>query len=236
MPTVYGQHVGGCSNNYWGRLMAINRRRSWLVVPVAALLVTFVGSGSAAHAGTAGSITGHVTEGGMARGGVEVRVLFEEGGLAVATAVTDENGGYVVSGLADGRYKVGFGSPGTGLVEWAPRQPVFSRADAFEIHDSAAVVDEELLPAGTITGRITDQAGQPVDGAGVTASIDGNAIAFTRTGADGSYRLSVFAGAYIMSVTRNGFQTAQFMPGKKTAADAGQFAVAAGGTTVADEV
>jgi len=216
--------------------MAIKRLRGWLVLPVAAVLVTFIGPGSPAHADTTGSITGHVTEGGAARGGVEVRVLPEEGGAPVATAVTDANGGYAVPDLADGRYKVGFVSPGTSLVEYAPRQPQFSRAEVFDIHDSAAVVDEELLPVGTIAGTITDQSGGPAGNAGVAATIAGEVIAFARTGADGTYRLTVFAGAYVMSVTREGFQTPQFMPGKKTAADAGQFSVAAGGTTIADEV
>src|SRR3972149_8114104 len=71
-------------------------------------------------------------------------------------------------------------------IPWFDRRPVGSVAAAL------AVLIASPLPAQVITGRVTSKRGNPLGGASVTV---GNTNLSTVTAADGTYRLTIAAGA-----------------------------------------
>jgi len=71
-------------------------------------------------------------------------------------------------------------------IPWFDRRPVGSVAAAL------AVLIASPLPAQVITGRVTSERGNPLGGASVTV---GNTNLSTVTAADGTYRLTIAAGA-----------------------------------------
>ena len=59
-----------------------------------------------------------------------------------------------------------------------------------------------IVPADTVTGRVTDNAGQPIASAIVEVPALGRSVT---TGSDGTFRLIVPAGRYTVSVRRQGY-------------------------------
>ncbi|MFH1021960.1 MAG: choice-of-anchor Q domain-containing protein [Planctomycetota bacterium] len=141
-------------------------------------------------------------------GGVNVVVYEDTGGGIpggwVGSGVSDTNGNYRVS-LSDGSYVayvlIPPGVPGLeNLVPPAPSLVTVS---------GGAVALSPVLngQSGTLSGLLTDPDGQPVSGADVTVAADldsgagvtrGGAVAWARTGADGSYSINLLAGQYVV--------------------------------------
>ncbi|MGA9770834.1 MAG: carboxypeptidase-like regulatory domain-containing protein [Blastocatellia bacterium] len=119
---------------------------------------------------TAGSISGHVTLGGKPAQGVKVIAfkgehLFQ--GEPAATARTDQSGHFQLSNLPSDRYHIMPIAPAFIASEQAdPNLPgqVVPLADGETIEG----LDFALVRGGVITGRITDEDGQPLTGETVT--------------------------------------------------------------------
>ncbi|MEU7876089.1 carboxypeptidase-like regulatory domain-containing protein [Dactylosporangium sp. NPDC049140] len=151
----------------------------------------------------------------------------------------------VASGQADGTfrmfvypgtYKVKFTAPaGHGLDQWSHGKETEGTADVVSVTaGGAAVLDERQLPTGTVRGRLTDAAGQPVAGAGVAVADPVRDRQFqATTAADGTWFLTAWTGAYRVSFSTT-TQT-QWAPGAATPAGASVVTVTDGGTTVVDD-
>jgi hypothetical protein len=133
-----------------------------------------------------------------------------------------------------GTYVVRFDRSSGTLVQYAHQKRTEGEADRFPVAaGEVVVVDEEALPTGTITGRLTDADGNPVADAGVgvanaTSELNG------RTDADGRYQVEALPGAYRVSFhPGNGSQWAF---GKSSAGTADLATVVAGESTVVDDV
>jgi hypothetical protein len=122
-----------------------------------------------------GAITGRVTDGaGAALGGVRVSV-YTDGGATTGTmsggkyaeSTTESDGTYSLPHLQPGTYTVGAG--GRPLTSVFDSEADFGRVVRERVSVSegsvADGVDFELLPAGSITGRVLDGAGIPLKGA-----------------------------------------------------------------------
>jgi hypothetical protein len=119
------------------------------------------------------------------------------------TAMTDESGNFVVSGLDTSLYFVGASAPSYATIMRDPGRPV----SAYRIGDSVTV---NLLRGGVITGTVTTAAGEPVVQAVVRATLicdaDGKVDSLMRyplertTDDRGVYRIyGLTAGTYVVS-------------------------------------
>ena len=139
----------------------------------------------------AGFISGNVTDsGGSGIQWVDVFIynLSEE---LVDTTWTDASGDYTSSGLPAGSYKVRFSSNDNYLTEWYDDQADFSGAGAVAVTGGSTTsgIDAVLADGGTITGRVTDAAGNGIslpDGIFVF-DLDYNEVGHGDAGADGYY-------------------------------------------------
>ena len=207
-------------------------RRLGLVI--AALLATTSATVSPAHAAvTIGTIAGTITDNGVPVADAVVSVSSEG---FFASARTGADGRYEVPEVpaATSIYRVSIEAPGH------PQQFAFGRAswetaDLFSVAaGQTTTVDDSLLPTGTITGRLTDVAGNGVS-AWVDASGDNNG---PRNGAstapDGSFSFAVLPGTY-----RIAFQygaTTQYAYGTTDYSQATVFPVAVGQTVTVNDV
>ncbi|NNE71736.1 MAG: carboxypeptidase regulatory-like domain-containing protein, partial [Rhodothermales bacterium] len=127
-----------------------------------------------------------------------VRVL--SGGTTVRQTLTDAAGGYSVS-VPPGRYRVraernGFAAGELEGVEVASSEQV-------EVPD---VVLDAI--AGFVTGRVVNESGQPVQLARVIATSNGTSQELT-TDAEGSFDLTLAAGAWTLQASKEGFLSGQ---------------------------
>ena len=144
---------------------------------------------------------------------------------------------------ADGTYSL-FAYPGTYIVkyqvpgsldQWANEKEAQWRADVVTVvANTDLVLDQQALPTGQVSGRLTDPAGNPVSGAGVAIedpSLDREFLA--TTDADGSWSVTVRPGTYkVSSETETQVQWAFGQSSPETAAPV---TVAAGGNTVVND-
>src|SRR3954447_21307817 len=99
-----------------------------------------------------------------------------------ASVLTDANGHYVITNLAPSPFTVSFSAlrfdgggppdPNPFLDEWYPDQRTEATATRIELVEGqeTAGIDAQLDLGATITGRVTDQDGNPIAAAGVTSS------------------------------------------------------------------
>ena len=82
------------------------------------------------------------------------------------SAVSDDAGGYSLTGLKDGNYLLQIWADGY-LVQYYDRKGNFAEADRVAVTDSAAVlgIDFQLERAGSISGSVKNLQGQPIEGA-----------------------------------------------------------------------
>jgi len=150
-----------------------------------------------------GTISGTVTreDDGAPISGVSVSLTGS--GWVTPSALTDANGDYTVSGLADDSYVVSFfAGGGTDLMrEYWQGVTDFSAATPVAITGGASVtdIDASLRAGGAIEGVVTRaQDGSPVAGADVSAlNANNEIVASTQADTAGEYRLGGLpAGAY----------------------------------------
>ncbi|HEY2298667.1 MAG TPA: carboxypeptidase regulatory-like domain-containing protein [Jatrophihabitans sp.] len=124
---------------------------------------------------------------------VDVEQVLPKNTYGYGYATTDAHGGWTVGGLAPGSYQVCWFTPGasstadpTGARSTCARNSLQVRPGSDRIG-----ADRTLGKAGGISGRLLDDAGQPVPGAGISLSQahtrDGD-MATAVTDADGNFR------------------------------------------------
>jgi hypothetical protein len=148
--------------------------------------------------------------------------------------LTDSNGVYSVP-VFPGSYQISFQRDPSNLTQWAHGLTSPVNAPFFPVASGAtAVVDEQLLPTGTLAGHLNDSNGQPVQFGNV--SISGNGLNFSANIFNGNWQTDVYPGTYIVSFSVFGsVNGTQFATGKASAADADHFTVQVGQTTRVDD-
>jgi hypothetical protein len=143
--------------------------------------------------------------------------------LGLSADATDSQGDYALSGLATGSYKVRFhpcAHPSLGYVEeWFDNKPTFATAGAVAVTDgqTTSARDAQLALGGQITGTVTDEADQPVEGISVAAltglsSSDRRFPSLNATDANGEYTIyGVPAGTIKVGFTDSGVDRPAFM-------------------------
>ena len=146
---------------------------------------------------------------------------------------TDEDGRYRLDVLP-GRYQLRFGLP-DGMEQWAHQQLDETDAASFTVTaGETTVVDETLLPTGSINGQVVTSSGEP---AAVTVALyrGGLRVASIPASDDGSYWFpQVFEGVYQVAFDRE-TGGRQWAHGQLAQADAAEFTVTVGQQTVVNE-
>jgi len=179
-----------------------------------------------------GSVTGTVTDAdGTAALGVEVSVV--RGGFeTLSQTITGPAGEYTLPYVWAGTYTIRVGGSGA-PEQWAHQKTSPDEADTFEVLvGETLVVDEQLLPTGAISGRLTDANGDPVPGAFVSAFNDTTSL-HRFTDDDGNYRITVRPGTY--KVRFSAGDITQYAHQKTSEAQADEFTVEVGQDIIVDE-
>ena len=148
----------------------------------------------------AGHIIGKVTDSaGRAIFDVDV-YAYDAAGEVVGSASTDAGGEYDIDGLEGGAYRVYFDRDySTYLSEYWNDKTSLAAADPVfvTVSNTTDHVDASLAAMGHIEGRVTNQAGMPLESIYVTAySAAGQPVGGDRTDADGRYDLPLMGGQY----------------------------------------
>jgi hypothetical protein len=220
-----------------------------LLVAVAGLCALALTPSAAAAAGT-GSIEGTVTEaaGGAPIEGVEVCAWDVESGAGAGCVFTGLDGGYALTELSAGEYKVEFW-PGEDelLPQLYDHEYSLAEAEPVTVQDGEVVggIDAALEPGGEISGTVySDASGAPLAGIEVCVvkASNGGLAGCMGTGEDGSYAFDrlpprdykvVFSPDFSelfgeeIEQEDDGFQT-QFWDAQTTSATADTISLAAG--------
>lgn len=188
---------------------------------------------AAAHAEVGiGSISGRLTDAGTPVPdtwvSVDPVVWVEDGENYQGLAYTDANGSFQFSNVLAGQYKISFSAPNHPF-QYAYSTASWENAAIITVTDgNETVVNDSLLPTGTISGRIVDADGNGVQ-TSVSAFDETNRGSWTMTDSDGNYTMRVLPGAYRVSFqVGSGNQLAY----GTTDRDAAQVFTVTAGTTV----
>ena len=177
-----------------------------------------------------GAIAGHLTDAGQPVPGAFVNLHDVDTGETFL-AYTDEDGAYRVPAFP-GTFKVEF-RLSDDLVQWAHQKTTEESANTFVVTAGAdTVVDEQLLPFGTVSGHLTDAGGNPVGGANVEISNE-ETFQYAYTDDTGAYQARVFPGQYRVRFSTD--TQAQWAHGKTSAGAADLITVTGGQTAVVDD-
>nr|MDT0659840.1 carboxypeptidase regulatory-like domain-containing protein [Micromonospora sp. DSM 115978] len=184
-----------------------------------------------AQAAAAGSITGRLTTStGAPAANARVTVYEAEWPGPVGSGLTDEDGRYLIDGLASGAYRVAF-EPVDGVRQYHDRKPDIWDADVVEVHDGVTtVVDERMLETGAISGQIHNADGTPRPDLMINANnLDTGQGHWASTDQDGHFSMPVLPGPYGISFEPiiGSFQR-QYVPQKIDEREATRFEVAVG--------
>lgn len=162
-------------------------------------------------------------------------------GLGIDVRHTTLFASYYAQTDGSGRYRVEV-FPGTYTVSFQPIADSYQEQfvpgkvdrDAAAQFDARAgeevVADDTVLPSGTIVGRLTTAAGQPVSGADVTAHTPGwSILPSIQTDSDGRFTFSALAATYLVNYSKD--NRFQYYKGKLTTETADTVTVAGGQTT-----
>ncbi|MEE6309197.1 carboxypeptidase regulatory-like domain-containing protein [Plantactinospora veratri] len=175
----------------------------------------------------------------------ELSTATGEPAADVYVSVRDDDSGEWSGGLtdADGRYRIS-ALPGTYVVSFQPIPGTYQEqyvpgkldptdATRFEVvADAEIVANDTLLPAGSLSGRFTSQAGEPMSDVHVALQTPNGHYAGDAgyTDDDGEFRVpALLAGTYQVSFTV-GEQT-QYYRGRLSAADANPVVIRGGEPT-----
>ncbi|MCW3844575.1 carboxypeptidase regulatory-like domain-containing protein, partial [Micromonospora yasonensis] len=149
-------------------------------------------------------------------------------------ASLDDQGRYAFDAVPAGQYRVNFEAWGHptqfayGKTDWSSANLITVTAGA------ATVVDDSLLPVGTITGRLTDRSGAPVPFVFVSAeAADYSSYGYGNTDPDGNFTIQVVPGSYRVRFDVGDF--GQYAYGTLDVDAATVFAVTAGGTVTVND-
>ncbi|MGX9728297.1 MAG: MSCRAMM family protein [Candidatus Electronema sp. VV] len=178
-----------------------------------------------------GSISGSMTNatGNGLAGWVDVYDLDYNWAGSTSTAA---DGSYTVSGLNAGSYKVAFYADGNYISEWYNDKASFESADAVAVTSGGAVsgINAELAVGGSISGKMTDAAGNGLAGWVYVLDLDYNWAGDAITAADGSYTvIGLRAGSYKVLFYADGNYTSEWYNDKASFESADAVAVTSGG-------
>ncbi len=215
-----------------------NSRRQGLGLLISAVLVAAVGAAAPAQAVVeTGSIAGRLTDNGSPVANAFVFV----NGPSAANATTDSNGFYRLEDLQPGEeYRVAF-SIGPGLVQFAQSKLSDPTATRYVVKAGVeTIVNDSLLPRGSVAGRLVDSDGSPISGASVSlANPAAGSGPGATTNAFGNWRIdTAFAASYEVlfqkfevGIYQNAFGKPAFDPAYR----ADLVTVAANTTTTVDD-
>jgi hypothetical protein len=223
------------------------RNRSSLSVILLAALPLAAQTGSGKPASVEGVVTNAVTGAPIPRVHVTLQRAFDgQSGQYGATAGAD--GKFAIAGIAPGSYSVDGKKPGF-VMPTSPRDRIRVELEA---DDTKTGIEIKLMPTGTITGRVTDADGEPVEGASVEAqgTRSGDSAA---TDEQGQFRIGGLApGRYRVKASSGGMwggrpeirtdgtvevhNAASYYPGVLTEKEAGTVRVQAAGETTGVDI
>jgi hypothetical protein len=192
----------------------------------------------ASTAAAPGVVSGRITDGDAPVPGVAAELVLLTFPLVRARAVSDADGQFRLDPAPVGDYRLRFTFPG-GLVQYYPQQTDSERATIVNIVDGdQLVLNDSVVPHGSLAGRITTDSGDPAPSAIVgLVRPDGTQLSTVLTDRAGSY---VFA--YLPAGTFRAFvgaaETAapqQWTHRHKTRAEADPVVVTVGQQTTLDE-
>jgi LPXTG-motif cell wall-anchored protein len=183
------------------------------------------------------SITGRVTResDGTPISGASVSVSPDSFGASSVVATTDENGVYLTDGLVPAAYTVKFEAPDDALADeyW---ENAYDRQSATLVPvvagQVATGIDASLSGAIGFEGTVTRAVdGSPVPGYVSATAASGAGPAFsTPIAPDGSYRLTVAPGVYIVQfISADPLVLSEYLENAYSQADASPVVVASGG-------
>ncbi|MEV7228563.1 carboxypeptidase regulatory-like domain-containing protein [Polymorphospora sp. NPDC051019] len=149
---------------------------------------------------------------------------------------TDQNGNYRIPALFPGDYKIEFQLMG-GFRQFAHQKRTLDAADTFTVvADQDTVVDDVLLPTGSIAGRFLDRSGSPLPDVSVEVSGAGS-TSWATTDSTGAYRVDDLATGddYRVAFSDQNRTWRQYATGRTGPQDADRSPVTDGGTTVVDD-
>ncbi|XCN71205.1 MAG: carboxypeptidase-like regulatory domain-containing protein [Candidatus Electrothrix aestuarii] len=192
---------------------------------------------------TTGSIAGKVTdEAGTGIDQIYVTLYSSSSSVTILQTVkTGSDGSYVLSDLAEGSYKIQFHGiryQTVYLEEWYNDKSGFDTAEAVTVTASSLAVtniDAELALGGSITGRVTDEAGNGIADVSIYAYNSSSWITtykgHVHTESDGSYTIPGLPnGSYKLSFDGSNYAN-EWYPNSCTFAQAYAVAVTAPQTT-----
>jgi protocatechuate 3,4-dioxygenase beta subunit len=161
---------------------------------------------------TGGGISGQVRdEAGNPLQGVFVEASLIEGCCSNGGATTGPDGAYTIDGIAPGSYRVlAFISPTSPAGVFYNNTTDLASATPVAVADGAITpsIDFTLPTGGSISGRVTDESGNPIEGAPVDAMLFEGCCAFSvaTTDSDGTYTIAGLpAGSYRLFASATGF-------------------------------
>jgi hypothetical protein len=181
-----------------------------------------------------------------------VRLASEDAPTIIPGAVTDQDGQYAFEKLIAATYTVTAAKPGFLTTAYGQRRPP-ERGESIELRsgDTREHVDIALSRPGALVGQVVDEAGEPIEGAGVHVLeiqyrdgrrrlVEASGQGTHRTDDRGAYRVyGLPPGAYVVSATVGqlvlgspmvdvpGYTTTYF-PGTTNASDAQRIIVDGG--------
>ncbi|HLL64761.1 MAG TPA: carboxypeptidase regulatory-like domain-containing protein [Micromonosporaceae bacterium] len=163
----------------------------------------------------------------------------DEDNMTRVAARTDSDGRFTIANVPLGRYRISFQLP-RGFVgeQYVPRTLDVERATRFEVRtDETLTIDEQLLPTGTIVGRIADAAGVPLSGGYVEVHpAGGGRGGSVTTSPDGRFEAVVLAGEYKVSFGNDPWRVrGQYFFGARTQEAAAVITVAAGSSVTIED-
>ncbi len=188
-----------------------------------------------------GTLAGRLTQsdGTTPSGGEVVVHLSSDLSSEVARTSTDGDGRWRLDvPAADYAISFNFMVGDNPVTQWARQKVSPSGADIFTVNvGEEMIIDESLLPVGSISGTFTDPDGQAiVDGNVNLSDLAGNFVAHAGTDATGTYTFPALpAASYTIEFATPDFSRVQFARGQLTRETADAIVVTGGENTVVDE-
>lgn len=175
--------------------------------------------------GTGGKVSGKVTaaadgspiQGAMVNASWTISSHPSSGSNFLASAITDVNGEYTITGLGAGKYIIQANAKGYSL-QYYDKASDFKSAKPVDVVDNQTTsninfaLDKWIDPTGhfTISGKVTDESNNPIAGAEVSgdspmSNQPGVRKFYAKTDQDGKYTLNVPGGSYLVHAGAPGF-------------------------------
>ncbi len=191
------------------------------------------GLATPAQAADTGTVTGRLTDGeaGVAGGSVSIygdSVSYQD------TTWLDSVGNYTFEAVPPGTYRVNF-RPENRPAQYAYGKTDWPSASLITVTaGGTTVVNDEVLPVGTITGRLVDRAGAGVPWAPVSVeAVDYSSYGYTSTDWNGEFTVQTAPGSYRVRFDLGQFS--QYANGTLDRDAAAVFTVTAGGTVTVND-